>query len=67
MADLAADLDSAAVRAMALARLLDRVIKLEPIIASTRPPRPITIQYEYPNGTVHDIPPWKHPDYSSDL
>lgn len=60
------DPDTAHLRASALSRLIDRVIKLEALIKSTGPVE-CRITFEYPDGTIHDIPPWQHPDYMTDV
>lgn len=58
------DPDTAHLRIMALSRLLDRVIKLEAYAASEVREHTVTIEYQYADGTIHDVPPWQHPDYS---
>jgi transposase-like protein len=55
------DPDTAHLRAMALTRLLDRVIKLETLAAAQPMERTIRIEYEY-GGAVHAVPPWQQPD-----
>lgn len=52
-------------RAIAVSRLLDRVMKLDTQIAQIVPdgPQVFRVEYKYPDGTIHDIPIWKHPEY----
>ena len=56
------DPDTAHVRAMALTRLLDRVIKLEALTRSEDPEQVIRIEYQYPDGSLHHAPIWADPD-----
>lgn len=52
------DPETAHVRIIALSRLLDRVIKLEALTRKETDDRVIRIEYKYPDGTIHDRPPW---------
>ncbi len=56
------DPDTAHIRAMALTRLLDRVIKLEALTRTEQPEQVLRVEYLYPDGSIHDIPPWQKPD-----
>ncbi|MBC8170324.1 MAG: hypothetical protein H7X77_01570 [Anaerolineae bacterium] len=55
----------ASFRAIAIARLLDRVHKLDTLIPALRPPpheeNVYRVEYLYPDGSVHDNPPWYQP------
>lgn len=57
------DPDTAHLRIIALTRLLDRVIKLESL-TRTESNAPIRIEYKYPDGTLHNVPPWHNADYN---
>jgi hypothetical protein len=50
---------------MALTRLLDRVIKLDARKPRLEPERRLNlIRYQYPDGTIHKVPPWYPGDES---
>lgn len=57
---LADDPETIHIRAMALSRLLDRVIKLEDYAVSEEP-RHLIIEYAY-DGGLHPHPPWLETD-----
>jgi transposase-like protein len=52
-------------RAIAVSRLLDRVMKLDIQIAQIIPdgPQVFRVEYQYPDGTIHDMPIWRNPVY----
>ncbi len=53
-------------RAIALTRLIDRVLKLETAIQQSgiyKKDQVYRIEYVYPDETIHDIPIWNNPDY----
>ena len=56
------DPDTAHLRITALSRLLDRVIKLEALVGKETD-QVIRIEYKYPDGSIHDKPPWMDPEY----
>jgi transposase-like protein len=56
------DPDSAHVRALAVSRMIDDVIRLEPFTRREKPDLNI-IKYEYQDGTYHDIPQWSNRIY----
>jgi hypothetical protein len=65
---LSTDDDHINSRAVALTRLLDRLLKLDDAIAERTPPgeRVIRIEYKFPDGTIHDRPPWSSdPDWQN--
>jgi hypothetical protein len=51
-------------RAGALAQLVDRLIKLADKLGSgeKQSERVWKVKYEYPDGTLHDVPPWAGAD-----
>lgn len=61
METLTDDPDLAHLRVIALTRLLDRVIKLEALTAKEGE-QVIRLEYKYPDGTIHDKPPWMDDD-----
>lgn len=65
-ANLSDDPDTAHLRAVAVARLLDRVVKLDTLIPSYQPQQTIIMKFEYPDGTLHDNPPWVLDDTDQD-
>lgn len=61
-ASLTDDPNTAHLRAVALARLLDRVVKLDTLIPAYHPEEhEIIFKFEYPDGSMHDHPPWEIP------
>lgn len=62
--DLAYSMDDDPQITIAISRLLDRLIKLDQYIAQLAPPeKVIRVEYQYVDGTVHNMPPWENPDY----
>jgi transposase-like protein len=59
--NLSLDPATAYLRAAALSRLIDRVIKLEKHIPSTSEQQKIVIEYFY-DGAYHNQPPWRDDD-----
>ena len=59
METLTDDPDTAHLRISALSRLLDRVIKLE-ALAGAQKEQVFRFEYVYPDGTIHDAPPWEN-------
>ena len=58
METLTDDPDTAHLRISALSRLLDRVIKLE-TLAGAQQEQVFRFEHMYPDGTIHDVPPWQ--------
>lgn len=57
-------------RASALGTLVDRLIRLQQLLqqAQEKPDGPteeqvVRVEYQYPDGTAHDAPPWANADY----
>lgn len=54
-------------RISALKALMDGVLKLEARIPQTEPQEKVyRIEYQYPDGTIHDTPPWAGSDSAGD-
>jgi len=53
--------------ASALGVTVDRCLKLDEYLASLTPEQPketvIRLEYRYPDGTIHDCPPWANDDF----
>lgn len=69
--DLSARLneDSEAIhlRVIALTRLLDRVVKLDALIAPHEQQQQIiSFEFQYPDGSIHNHPPWEQPTDAAD-
>lgn len=63
MSSLTDDPDTAHLRIIALTRLLDRVIKLEALTKRENiGEKVIRVEYQYPDGSIHDVPPWARSD-----
>lgn len=58
------DPDTAHLRIIAVTRLLDRVVKLDPL-AGNEHEQVIRIEYVQPDGTVHNSSPWWTPETES--
>jgi hypothetical protein len=56
---IAEDPNLAHVRALAVSRMIDDVLRLEAICRVEKPQLTI-FKYEYHDGTLHDVPPWSH-------
>lgn len=57
-------------RASALGTLIDRLIRLQQLLqqAQEKPDgspeeQVVRVEYQYPDGTAHDAPPWANADY----
>lgn len=50
-------------RAQALGTVIDRLLKFEDELAALEPSeKVIRVEYQYPDGTLHDSPPWARGD-----
>ena len=52
-------------RILALTQLLDRLIKLDAYIPETERERVVRFEFQYPDGSIHDVPEW-HRDVEED-
>lgn len=53
-------------RAVAITRLLDRIIKLDAQLDYLRPAEQvIRVEYQYPDKTIHSVPPWWSEEHES--
>lgn len=53
-------------RASALTRLVDRILRLDDVLPRNWPEMVIRHEYHYPDGTLHDVPPWQSEDTPDD-
>jgi transposase-like protein len=61
-ASISDDPDLAHIRALAISRMLDDVLRLEPLCRVEKP-QPNIIKHEYRDGTYHNIPEWSNAVY----